>query len=231
MGCLNGGDAKDDGKKVAKKGAKAVAKTLEGLEWKEFKKLELDDIDSWFDSVAEVVNAIDALGGACDTANEGILQLCEAKEMVDDNVEEKSLKSVLKYFVKTTKTKNCEIKVIENEGKITIEVSGEGCGPGWLIFDGIKKLLDALNTFVEELPPFIPKIQTFVEESAEMPDRIKAAAENLGQPLKIPGIIKKGADNIKILGSVPNVMKAALEAVKNLLQTIKNILEGKDVEQ
>jgi len=96
MGCLNSGGEGDDTKK--EKVAKKVAKTLDGLEWKEFKKLDLDEIDAWFDSVAEVVNTVADLGEACDTANEGILQLCEAKEMVDDGVPEKKFKNCIKIF-------------------------------------------------------------------------------------------------------------------------------------
>jgi len=41
--------------------------------------------------------------------------------------------------------------------------------------------------------------------------------------------VKNGAQNIKILASVPKVMKTAVESVKTLITTIKDILEGKDV--
>jgi len=226
MGCLKSKDG-EKGEKAAKKGAGKVVKTLEGLEWKEFKKLGADELDQWFDSVAEVVNTLAELGEACDQANEGILQLCEAKEMVDDGVKEKSVKSVFMYFVKTTKAKNAEVKIVESDGKITIEVSGEGCGAGWLIFDGIIKLLDALNTFVEKVPELIPKMEEFAEASKTMDEKLQTAAESAG--LKAPIMLKNGASNLKIVAAIPNVMKKAVEAVKTLLTTIRDILQGKDV--
>jgi ribosomal protein S4E len=41
---------------------------------------------------------------------------------------------------------------------------------------------------------------------------------------KIPGILKKGNDNIKILCAIPGVVKGAIESVKNLATTIQNII-------
>lgn len=98
-------------------------------------------------------------------------------------------------------------------GSITIEdgklkvTSADGCGAGWLIFDGVSKLVgmccsallldlyslvDALSTFVKEVPELYPKIEQFVEESKALPDKIQSEAQGLGNPMKVPGIVKNG---------------------------------------
>jgi len=199
-----------------------LRKTLEGLEWKDFKKLGLPDIDSWFDSVAEIVNTVADLGEACDTAQEGIMKCLEATEMIEAGVEDKTVKGVVKYMVKTTKAKGGTITFSGNKLVVT---GAEGCGPGWLIFDGVNKLVEALITFIKEIPELYPKIETFVQETAALPDKIQSAAAGLGNPMKIPGIVKNGATNIKILGSVPGVMKSSVESCKSLMETIKDAIE------
>jgi hypothetical protein len=89
--------------------------------------------------------------------------------------------------------------------------SAEGCGAGWAIFDGVSKLVgmlrvilcyrvrsilylfvDALTTFVKEVPELYPKIEQFVEESKALPDKIQSEAQGLGNPMKVPGIVKNG---------------------------------------
>jgi len=223
-----GGEKKDKGKKekatkAAKETAKAVKKVLENLEYKEFKNLGLPEIDSWFESVADVVDSVVEMGEACDTANEGVLKLLEAQEVIDAGVEDKTVKGIVIFLAKTTKAKGGKVSI--EDGKLVV-TSAEGCGAGWLIFDGVSKLVDALSTFVEEVPQLYPKLETFVEESKAMPDKIQSSATALGNPMKVPGIVKNGATNIKILGGVPGALKEAVTACTELLKTLKEALEA-----
>jgi len=233
MGCTKSKDAEDldgngGGEKKGNKGGKdkakgAVKKTLENLEYKEFKTLGLSEIDSWFSSVAEVVDAVVELGGACDTANEGVLKLLEAKDIIDAGVEDKTVKGICQFMAKTTKAKGGTISI---EGGKLVVTSAEGCGAGWAIFDGVSKLVDALSTFVKEVPELYPKIEQFVEESKALPDKIQSEAQGLGNPMKVPGIVKNGSANIKVLGGVPQAMKDAVSSCTELLKTLKEAFES-----
>jgi len=185
------------------------------------KKLDLPDIDSWFDSVAEIVNTVKDLGEACDTAQEGVIKCCEAQEMIDEGVEDKSVKNVIMYMVKTTKKKGGTISFAD--GKLVV-TGADDCGPGWALFDGVSKLVEALMTFVKEIPEMYPKIETFVTESIAIPDKIQAAATSMN-PLKVPTLIKNGALNVKLLGSVPGVMKAAVQSTSDLVKMIKDVID------
>jgi len=230
--CASGGNTDDDGaKKTKQKGKEIAKKTLHSLEWKEFKKVEIDDVDAWFDSVAEVINTIKELGEACDTANEGVLKLCEAKELIDDGVKEKTVGAVVRYMVKTVKVKGGSVKVeIDGDGKLTLKVEGEGCGAGWDVFDGVMKLVEALNKFVHEMITMEPKVEEFVKKTEEITEKIEAGAQGAPNPIKAATIAKNGAHDVKVLAAIPKVIVEAIKSVKELLTTLKEICEGKDAE-
>jgi hypothetical protein len=50
-----------------------------------------------------VVDSVVELGEACDTANEGVLKLLEAQEIIDAGLEDKTVKGVIEFLAKTTK--------------------------------------------------------------------------------------------------------------------------------
>jgi len=201
---------------------------LEKLEWKEFKKTGVEAVDGWLEKVAGVVNTVKELGEACDLANEGILELYEVKEMIDENVEEKNVKNVLKYMVKTSKEKDFEIKVKCDDEGIEIEISAEGYGAGWKFFDAVVKLCIALSKFIKESPELVEKIEEFVKESQELPDKLKEALE--GQTLQLAAATPKLLHNTKNLAAIPNVLKEAIENARKLTLTLKDIFEGKEPE-
>jgi len=218
----------DKSKEKAKDGAKAVGKavvkTLAKLEYKGFKSVEMPEIDAWFDAINEVMETIIHTGEACDEANEGVLLLCEAQEMIDAGVQDKTVQGVLNYFVKTTKSKGARLCVESNDnGTFTLTLDPPGEGAGWKIFEGILKLINALQTFIVETPTLIPKIQDAVEQSKDIPDKIQNGVMGMN-PLKAGKAIKSGAENCKSLAAIPNALKNVIESVITLLKTFKSIL-------
>jgi hypothetical protein len=214
----------DKTKAAAKSAGKAIVKTLDKLTYKGFKSTEMPEIDAWFDALNEVMEVIIKTGEACDQANQGLLQLLEAQELVDANVEDKTVAGVLKYFVKATKLKNAQIEVgMNDDGSVSFDITG-GSGPGWLVFEAVKNLIEALNTFVTETPTVIPKIVEAVEQSKEMEEKIQNGVSGLN-PLKAGKALKNSAENMKSLAGIPSALKSVLESVIGLVKTIYSILK------
>lgn len=60
------------------------------------------------------------------------------------------------------------------------------------MFIFINTFLEALSTFAREVPEYYPKLEEFVEQSKALPDKIQSEASGLGNPMKVPGIVKNG---------------------------------------
>lgn len=59
----------------------------------------MDEIDEWFNSCGEVMDTVVELTEACEHANEGLLMLCEATELSQANIQDKTLEGIMRYFV------------------------------------------------------------------------------------------------------------------------------------
>jgi len=218
--------------KTAKKVGSKIVKTLEKLEWSGFKKLHLPDIDDWFDSCGDVVELIVDLAEICDNAKEGVILLCDAKEMIDEGVEEKSVKTVIQFMLKTTKLKGGHFDVTLNDDH-TIDIKvvhADDCGVGWVIFDAVAHLIMALNKFIVDMIDLVPKLEDFALQCQDIPGKIETDAPMLLNPLKIPVAITHGAHNVKQMLAIPHVVKDAIHAVKELVKLIHDILKEKHID-
>jgi hypothetical protein len=59
----------------------------------------MGDIDEWFNTCGDVMDTVVELTEGCEHANEGLLMLCEATELSQANIEDRSLEGVVRYFV------------------------------------------------------------------------------------------------------------------------------------
>jgi len=210
---------KKDKESKAKKVEKAVVKKLCELEYKKFKDTGMAEIDDWFNSCGEVMDTIVELTEACEQANEGLLMLCEAKELGDQEIQDKSVEGILKYFVMECKTKNIEVSIGFSDFVIDLTLSSYEDSVIVFLFNGINNLVQALNTFVIEMPPLIPKVAEFVAQSADIEQKVENGVTNIN-PLKAPIALKNTALNLKNLAGIPKTLKIAFDAIIALSKTI-----------
>lgn len=59
----------------------------------------MDEIDEWFHTAGEIMESIMDLTEGCEHANEGLIGLCEAAELSEAVIEDKSTEGIIKYFV------------------------------------------------------------------------------------------------------------------------------------
>jgi hypothetical protein len=86
-------------------------------------------------------------------------------------------------------------------------------------------MIDNVIEFVEKCPELLEQVAGFGEECSEFPSKVQDEAAGLS-PLKIPGAVKKTADNVKYLGGVPNEFKEVFDNVKSFLKLLKDVADA-----
>jgi len=218
-----GGKATKSGKKAGDKAWKKMKK----MERKPFKETDIQSFDDFFSKCQEPLDTICDLGEKVSTAHEQLQAFFEVEEVIAATVTPGDMQALLTYYFKEVKkVDGGDFKVeLDDEGMPTLEIKGKHAGR---VADFVQALTDAIDNireFIETCPELVEQLVSFAEECSEFPSKVQDEAAGLS-PLKIPGAVKKTADNVKYLGGVPNDFKEVFDEVKAFLKILKDCADA-----
>jgi len=167
------------------------------------------------------------LSDAISSVTEGFVGLTELQELVEAKVE-KNLKSVIKFMrVEGKKSNNDFTLTVGDNGVPSVETREEPKGALGKCFESLKKLIEGIKDLIEKSPELVEQLQTAAESAKDLPDKVQSAAATAGlNPLDTAKAAKSLADNVKYLAGFPNDIKAFIDAVKELVTSLKDAFSG-----
>lgn len=217
------------GKKKAKKAVELYRK----LKRKPFKETKLPNIDDFFSKIQAPMDTICDLSDAIGEADEGILSLCDSEEELKNAKVQKNIRSVIKFMVKEGKKDEHDFRIVISESGVpSLECKKEPQGVLGKIFEGLKKLVDAIKEVIEKSPELISQLQEGAQACKEFPNKIQSDAATAGlNPIQTAKAAKDLSENIKYLAAFPNDVIEFIKNIKELVKILQDIFEGKDVEE
>jgi hypothetical protein len=206
------------------KAAKGAAHKFKKMHRKEFKETDVGAFDDFFGKVQEPLDSVCEMGEKVANSVDQVHELFHADEVVHAGVVAGDLKGLFTFYIKEIrKVDGGDFKFdIDDEFKPELKIKGKHAGRVEDFVSALEEMVANVTEFVEKCPELIAQIAEFGLECADFPAKLQGEAMGMS-PLKIPGAIKKTAENVKYLGGVPGEFKEIFENIKNLLKLLKDV--------
>lgn len=202
------------------------------LERKEFKKVEIEDVDGVFDSAQEACDNVTTASENIDNANGAIIALSELEELKDKLADKAGdIKEVIKVlFADLKKNKITPVlNLAEDFSSMSIDFEAKPDGYIGKAIDAVKTLIEALQSLFEAVPKTMEDVQALVEKAKEFadPEKAKSMVADAGiTGMAALSAVRNMGANVKSLGGVPGEITALVTACKELLTTLKDAISG-----
>jgi len=218
------GGGKKGGKEKGGKGAKHAAGKFKKMHRKEFKEVDVEEFDDFFGKVQDPLDSICELGEKVANSYDQIHELFEAEEVVHAGVPHGDMKALFSFYIKEIKKLDGgDFKFeLSDDFMPEMEIKGKHAGRVGDFVEALQGMVDNITEFVEKCPELAEQLVEFGLACAEFPAKLPDVAMGMS-PLKIPGAIKKTAENVKYLGGVPGEFKEIFDNIKNVLKLLKDV--------
>lgn len=192
---------------------------------KEFKETEIEAFDDFFGKCQEPLDTINDLSEKVATAHEALFESFHESFVVSAGVHEGDFKALFAYYFVEIQKAGGDVKFkVNDEFEPKLKFKGKHAKHVEKFLEAIETLVTSLTEFVTTCPDLIDQVAEFAQECADFPNKVKDEAPGMS-PMKIPGAIKRTADNVKYLGGVPNEFKEVFDNIKQFMQLLQTCCE------
>jgi hypothetical protein len=158
-------------------------------------------------------------------AHEAISGSFQESFVVSAGVVEGDMKALFAYFFVEIQKAAGDVKFkVNDDFEPKLKFKGKHAKHVEKFLEALEQLVGAITDFVSTCPDLIDQIAEFSQECADFPNKVKDEAPGMN-PMKIPGAIKKTADNVKYLGGVPGEFKEVFDNIKQLMALLQTCAE------
>lgn len=202
---------------------------LPKIERKPFKPTKVPDVDEFFQKVDEPANTICDCSDALSDGSDSINSLAELEELKDKLGEAGQLKEMLRIIFQDLKKNKIEPSFDVASDFSSIELTFEAVPDGYLgkAVEAIQTLFEGIKTLLAAGPDLIAQFKELGETAAGFKDNIQDMAKSAGlSGMDLVNCGRNLAANTKQLAGIPNDIKNLIEAAKELITTIKDVMGG-----